>query len=80
MVGLGRFELPTSPLSGVRSNQLSYRPGTHAGQVQPGCSHSCLQASRKGFEDQENMLASYAGDDHRLFAESREGLIQAPSI
>ena len=28
MVGLGRFELPTSPLSGVRSNQLSYRPGT----------------------------------------------------
>ena len=30
MVGLGRFELPTSPLSGVRSNQLSYRPGTAA--------------------------------------------------
>jgi hypothetical protein len=25
-VGLGRFELPTSPLSGVRSNQLSYSP------------------------------------------------------
>ena len=31
MVGLGRFELPTSPLSGVRSNQLSYRPEGHAG-------------------------------------------------
>ena len=27
-MGLGRFELPTSPLSGVRSNQLSYRPLT----------------------------------------------------
>ena len=26
LVGLGRFELPTSPLSGVRSNHLSYRP------------------------------------------------------
>src|SRR5262245_9802283 len=26
VVGLGRFELPTSPLSGVRSSQLSYRP------------------------------------------------------
>ncbi len=26
MVGLGRLELPTSPLSGVHSNQLSYRP------------------------------------------------------
>lgn len=28
MVGLGRLELPTSPLSGVRSNHLSYRPAT----------------------------------------------------
>ena len=26
-MGLGRLELPTSRLSGVRSNQLSYRPG-----------------------------------------------------
>jgi hypothetical protein len=26
VVGLGRVELPTSPLSGVRSNQLSYKP------------------------------------------------------
>ena len=25
-MGLGRVELPTSPLSGVRSNQLSYKP------------------------------------------------------
>ena len=29
LVGLGRFELPTSPLSGVRSNRLSYRPATN---------------------------------------------------
>src|SRR5204863_8525659 len=28
MVGLGRVELPTSPLSGVRSSHLSYRPDT----------------------------------------------------
>ena len=26
MVGLGQLERPTSPLSGVRSNHLSYRP------------------------------------------------------
>src|SRR5690242_3242638 len=26
LVGLGRVELPTSPLSGARSSQLSYRP------------------------------------------------------
>jgi hypothetical protein len=31
LVGLGRFELPTSRLSGVRSNQLSYRPGRALG-------------------------------------------------
>ena len=29
VVGLGRVELPTSALSGLRSNQLSYRPITH---------------------------------------------------
>ena len=28
LVGLGRVELPTSPLSGVRSSHLSYRPVT----------------------------------------------------
>jgi hypothetical protein len=27
MVGLGGLEPPTSPLSGVRSSHLSYRPG-----------------------------------------------------
>ncbi len=31
MVGPGRFELPTSRLSGVRSNQLSYGPSNEAG-------------------------------------------------
>jgi hypothetical protein len=30
MVGLGRFELPTSRLSSARSNQLSYRPNSKA--------------------------------------------------
>jgi hypothetical protein len=29
LVGLGRFELPTSRLSSARSNQLSYRPMKH---------------------------------------------------
>ena len=33
MVGLGRIELPTSRLSGVRSSHLSYRPSR---DPQPG--------------------------------------------
>ena len=38
-MGLGGFEPPTSPLSGVRSNQLSYRPQQNAnpqGQLRGG--------------------------------------------
>ncbi|CAN0603917.1 unnamed protein product, partial [Ectocarpus sp. 12 AP-2014] len=39
LVGLGGLEPPTSPLSGVRSNHLSYRPGfasfTHSEVIQP---------------------------------------------
>ena len=34
LVGLGGFEPPTSPLSGVRSNQLSYRPKRIQANVQ----------------------------------------------
>ena len=36
VVGLGRFELPTSPLSWVRSNQLSYRPGIPSRKLRAG--------------------------------------------
>ena len=32
-MGLGRLELPTSPLSGVRSSHLSYRPNVQAGNI-----------------------------------------------
>src|SRR6516162_4010417 len=35
LVGLGRFELPTSRLSSARSNQLSYRPNKHT--LDPRC-------------------------------------------
>jgi hypothetical protein len=33
VVGLGGLEPPASPLSGVRSNHLSYRPNVATGQV-----------------------------------------------
>lgn len=79
MVGLGRFELPTSPLSGVRSNQLSYRPA-----FRPDDSRLILNARRqaepdarihvleKVFEDQVEQLDSYAVDDHRKKQEEAE--------
>ena len=35
-MGLGRLELPTSRLSGVRSSQLSYRPTRRRGRWAPG--------------------------------------------
>jgi hypothetical protein len=44
LVGLGRFELPTSRLSGVRSNQLSYRP--RAGRPIPWKLGRGFQSSR----------------------------------
>jgi hypothetical protein len=40
MVGLGRLELPTSPLSGVRSSHLSYRPNLLAGNILRDLPHS----------------------------------------
>jgi hypothetical protein len=41
LVGPGRFELPTSPLSGVRSNQLSYGPKSSEATT------TCWQADAK---------------------------------
>lgn len=41
MVGLGRLELPTSPLSGVRSNHLSYRPGNTLSGTRPSDGGAC---------------------------------------
>ena len=41
VVGLGRIELPTSRLSGVRSNHLSYRPfGPFVGDRFEICPHA----------------------------------------
>src|SRR3569623_2540808 len=40
LVGLGRVEIPPSPLSGVRSNQLSYRPAAGTPENQTNCVHA----------------------------------------
>ena len=58
MVGLGRLERPTSPLSGVRSNHLSYRPkAIGAERAETGeCTGTAASSrsrylERKGYED-----------------------------
>ena len=46
MVGLGRIELPTSRLSGVRSNHLSYRPSRLFNRHGPATRSSASGANR----------------------------------
>ena len=50
MVGLGRLERPTSPLSGVRSNHLSYRPEPHPKPPVKSSPDRCIRR-RKRNED-----------------------------
>ena len=58
MVGLGRFEPPTSPLSGVRSNQLSYRPsGAGRQEGRPKSKHS-KQVTCEGTRDDDQRSSS----------------------
>ena len=63
MVGLGGLEPPASPLSGVRSNHLSYRPRDRAPEPTP----ACLEANPKRL-----LLKSPAMDGR--FCSSQKGL------
>src|SRR5271168_4420590 len=50
LVGLGRLELPTSPLSGARSSHLSYRPNGNAENNEPDfiiSRRNCLTVERE---------------------------------
>jgi hypothetical protein len=63
VVGLGRFELPTSRLSGVRSNHLSYRPDPRASNAPPegkgpGCTrHQAIPVTRADLERETETAA-----------------------
>ena len=77
MVGLGRFELPTSPLSGVRSNQLSYRPmlaGSRAEADPSGSQKTSFNAKRVS-RTRLNMLDGYAVRDHRAMVIKQRRLV-----
>ena len=81
MVGLGRVELPTSPLSGVRSNQLSYRPARAAltADQEPGGSHK--SRSEKVSRTRLNMQGGYAAHDYRKKCDpGKEGSFRLPIL
>ena len=82
MVGLGRVELPTSPLSGVRSNQLSYRPALAAHPPSRARRLAQFSFSANGFRGQRlNMLGSYAAHDHRANVdEEKKACIEFPRL
>jgi hypothetical protein len=74
VVGLDRLELSTSPLSGVRSSQLSYRPGSanrpFASWLACSVTNALLEAlarelSRRFSRTQLNVRSGYAESDHR---------------
>ena len=67
LVGLGRLELPTLRLSGVRSNHLSYRP---SGQADP-------KALAMGRDAQPTFPLPYeAADDCVLGRETKTAAIR----
>ena len=61
MVGLGRLERPTSPLSGVRSNHLSYRPVTHALRAEAPVTQLTKRVVRKRKEKRRRRHPAYRG-------------------
>ena len=65
-VGLGRFELPTSRLSGVRSNQLSYRPHDTFGcgvqcLVRECLVHACFSLDSPPLRTTDKVVSASAG-------------------
>jgi hypothetical protein len=71
MVGLGGLEPPTSRLSGVRSNQLSYRPLSSENSLQKfGLPASgCLRA----FCGSIPSLKDHSSDPSKLNSSSKRG-------
>ena len=61
LVGLGGLEPPTSPLSGVRSNHLSYRPNNRLGSCRP-VSASLVQVTCVGAPSRLSTASLKGGD------------------
>ena len=87
MVGLGRVELPTSPLSGVRSNQLSYRPvlaapppASNYTARSPAALIKPHSVSKRVSRTRLNVLGGYAAHDHRAMEDqAKKACIRIPA-
>ena len=75
LVGLGRFELPTSPLSGVRSNQLSYRPLPQRARI--GCQPD--HAKRHGRQTRTRALITLI-EERETKAATPRSLLKWPDL
>ena len=74
MVGLRRFELLTSPLSGVRSNRLSYRPSAPADGKLPKRREPAQTPSRLPRPAARRFPVMKGHEDDGMFFGSREAL------
>ena len=85
LVGPGRFELPTSPLSGVRSNQLSYGPepcrAYRSHKPVTGLRHQTQWSGNSSREERETKAAVPAITPYTLLAKGSLALLfcAAPS-
>src|ERR1017187_9612192 len=87
LVELSGIEPLTSPLSGVRSNQLSYRPvlaappaGFEPHSQEPGGSQKILIHYKRVSRTRLNVLGGYAAHDHRAMADrAKKVCIGAPA-
>src|SRR5256885_15964949 len=61
LVGLGRVELPTSRLSGVRSNQLSYSPISLPRHPDAKKSHTSLRSAVRYYGGRAKGPCSFGG-------------------
>jgi hypothetical protein len=78
LVGLGRFELPTSRLSSARSNQLSYKPVFVVGRGGPrGTVETGSGQVSAGLSAGEPWLQLVHEERETETAASRNGLVQS---
>jgi hypothetical protein len=78
IVGRGRLELPTSRLSGVRSNHLSYRPEGRL-RLSPGATCTLRRAGWRLTRRPKHRLAAHSELPRSLKTESYDHLMSTPA-